>query len=205
MTDFDAIKKDIMVDPMNKAYTDQGIEPLFKASKEARLVIVGQAPGKQTQDKGRVWDDKSGDRLRQWIGVSREEFYQTDKIAHLPMDFYYPGKAKTGDMAPRKDFAKTWHPVLLEAMPDVQTIVLAGAHAQKFYLAKDAKKNLTETVKAYEDYLPEYFPIVHPSPLNFRWHSQNPWFEEQVVPEFRKLVQSVLWVGRNSWCSIRET
>lgn len=192
MTSIDQIKQEIMNDPANKIYTQRGIEPLFKASPAAKLVVVGQAPGKQAEESQMVWNDKSGDRLREWMGLDRELFYQTDKIAHLPIDFYYPGKAKTGDKAPRSNFAAQWHPKLLETMSQVETIVLAGAYAQKFYLGKSAKRNLTETVKHYQDYLPEYFPLVHPSPLNFRWHRQNPWFEKEVVPHFRGLLEEIL-------------
>ncbi len=189
---FDEITKQIMTDPKNKKFTERGGAPLYKASKKAKIVIVGQAPGKKAEASGLFWNDPSGDRLREWMGVSREEFYTTDKIAHLPMDFYFPGKAKTGDNPPRKDFAAKWHPMILEAMPSIETIVLIGAYSQKYYLGKARKRNLTETVRHYEDYLPDYFPLVHPSPLNYRWHTQNPWFEEQVVPIFRTFIQEVL-------------
>lgn len=189
---FDKITKQIMEDERNKEYTDRGVKPLYSASKEAKIAIIGQAPGKKAEESRLFWNDPSGDRLREWMGVSREEFYSTDKIAHLPMDFYFPGKAKTGDKAPRKHFAETWHSMILEAMPNIETIVLIGNYSQKHYLGKDRKRNLTETVRHYKEYLPEYFPLVHPSPLNFRWHSQNPWFEEEVVPEFREFIQEVL-------------
>jgi len=189
---FEEITKQIMADPQNKVFTERGVAPLYKASKKAKIVIVGQAPGKKAEASGLFWNDPSGDRLREWMGISREEFYTTDKIAHLPMDFYFPGKAKTGDNPPRKDFATKWHPMILEAMPSIETIVLIGAYSQKYYLGKARKRNLTETVRHYEDYLPDYFPLVHPSPLNYRWHTQNPWFEEQVVPIFRTFIQEVL-------------
>lgn len=189
---FDKITKQIMEDERNKVYTDRGVKPLYSASKEAKIAIIGQAPGKKAEESRLFWNDPSGDRLREWMGVSREEFYSIDKIAHLPMDFYFPGKAKTGDKAPRKHFAETWHSMILEAMPNIETIVLIGNYSQKHYLGKDRKRNLTETVRHYKEYLPDYFPLVHPSPLNFRWHSQNPWFEEEVVPEFREFIQEVL-------------
>lgn len=189
---FDKITKQIMEDERNKVYTDRGVKPLYSASKEAKIAIIGQAPGKKAEESRLFWNDPSGDRLREWMGVSREEFYSTDKIGHLPMDFYFPGKAKTGDKAPRKHFAETWHSMILEAMPNIETIVLIGHYSQKHYLGKDRKRNLTETVRHYKEYLPDYFPLVHPSPLNFRWHSQNPWFEEEVVPEFREFIQEVL-------------
>lgn len=105
MTIFEKIKEEIMVDTMNVSYTNGGIAPLFKASKDARIVIVGQAPGRKAEETQMIWNDLSGDRLREWMGISRQVFYESDRIAHLPMDFYYPGKAKQGDLPPRKGFA----------------------------------------------------------------------------------------------------
>lgn len=192
MTIFEEIKQEIMDDPMNNVYTSKGIPPLFKASKDARIVIVGQAPGRKAEETRLFWNDLSGDRLRDWMVISREEFYNTDRIAQLPMDFYYPGKAKTGDVPPRKGFANKWHPRLLEEMPDVETILLIGNYSQKYYLDKRSGKNLTETVKNFQNYLPEYLPLVHPSPLNLGWLNRNPWFESEVLPVLREIVNDNL-------------
>ncbi|HPD12909.1 MAG TPA: uracil-DNA glycosylase family protein [Bacilli bacterium] len=186
--DVEKIKQAIMADSMNKVFTDQGIEPLFKVSPEAEIVLVGQAPGRLAQATKMVWNDQSGERLRMWLGLSRKEFYESEKIAHMPMDFYYPGKGKNGDNPPRRGFAEKWHPLLLKEMPKVKTLVLIGSFAQKFYL-KDKAKTLTETVKNYDKYLPDYFPLVHPSPLNLSWLKQNPWFEEEVIPVLRALIR----------------
>ena len=123
VTIFDTIQHEIMEDPMNQNYTEKGIPPLFKASDDARLVIVGQAPGRKAEATRLFWNDPSGDRLRDWLGISRKQFYNSDFIAQLPMDFYYPGKTKTGDKPPRRGFAEKWHPRLLEAMPNVETIL----------------------------------------------------------------------------------
>lgn len=177
-----------MNDPMNSGYTARGIEPLFKASKDARIVIVGQAPGRKAEETRLYWNDLSGDRLREWLGMTREEFYSTDCIAHLPMDFYFPGKGESGDLPPRKGFAEKWHPLLLEEMPQIETIILVGSYAQKYYLGKRRKKNLTETVRNFREFLPNYFPLVHPSPLNLGWFKRNPWFEEEVIPILKKTV-----------------
>ena len=192
MDKFEEITKLIMDDPSNESFTKRNVPPLFKASKEAKIVIIGQAPGRKAEETQMFWNDLSGDRLREWMGVSRELFYSTDKIAHLPMDFYYPGKAKSGDVPPRKDFAEKWHPLILKEMPDIETIILIGGYAQKFYLGKSRERNLTETVKNYQQYLPKYFPLVHPSPLNLGWLKRNPWFEEEVVPVMRKMVHDTL-------------
>jgi uracil-DNA glycosylase len=185
---FEEITREIMADAMNCDYTENGIPPLFKASKEARIAIVGQAPGRKAQETRLFWNDLSGDRLREWMGISREAFYTTDRIAQLPMDFYYPGKAKTGDLPPRKGFAEKWHPRLLEAMPDIGTIILIGNYAQGYYLDKRRGKTLTGTVRAFREYLPEYLPLVHPSPLNLGWLKRNPWFENEVLPVLKTIV-----------------
>ena len=187
LTVFAEIQRAIMADPMNQEYTERGIPPLFKASEEARLVIVGQAPGRKAEETRLFWNDPSGDRLREWLDVTREAFYGSEKIAQLPMDFYYPGKAKSGDKPPRKGFAEKWHPPLLEAMPDVKTILLVGSYAQKYYLGERRKANLTETVKNFREYLPRFLPLVHPSPLNIGWLKRNPWFESEVIPVLREL------------------
>ncbi|GEQ32653.1 uracil-DNA glycosylase family protein [Marinilactibacillus psychrotolerans] len=192
MTIFEEITQEIMADPMNELYTNRAVPPLFKASKEAHIAIVGQAPGRKAEETNMFWNDASGDRLRDWMGISRELFYSTDKIAHLPMDFYYPGKAKSGDVPPRKGFAEKWHSRILKEMPDLETIILIGSYAQKCYLGQRREKNLTETVRNYQQYAPEYLPLVHPSPLNYGWLKRNPWFETDVVPELRKLVEKEL-------------
>lgn len=191
-TIFDEIKQEIIADPYNKDYTDRGINPVFYASKNARIAIIGQAPGKKVEETQIFWNDQSGDRLRNWMGISRELFYETDLIAQLPMDFYYPGKAKTGDKPPRKGFADKFHPQILKEMPNIETIILIGNYSQKHYLGKDRQKNLTETVRHYKDYLPEYFPLVHPSPLNQRWMKKNPWFKTDVLPDFKEMIQTYI-------------
>lgn len=192
MNVFEKIKHEIMDDPMNEAYTKMRIPPLFKASVEARIVIVGQAPGRKAEATRLFWNDLSGDRLRDWMGVSREIFYNTDRIAHLPMDFYYPGKARTGDVPPRKGFAEKWHPRLLNEMQNINIIIPIGSYAQKYYLGDRREKSLTETVRSYQNYLPSYLPLVHPSPLNIGWLKNNLWFEEDVLPVLKDIVDKNL-------------
>ena len=187
-----SIHAEIMADEANRSYTDAGIEPLYVADPKARIAVVGQAPGKQAQDRGLAWADASGERLCSWLGVTEERFRDPTQFALLPMDFYYPGKGRSGDRAPRRGFAATWHPRLLDEMPDIELIVLAGQYAVKHYLGAAAKGNLTETIRAYRDYLPRYLPIVHPSPLNFRWHAKQLWFEAEVVPALQQRVADVL-------------
>ena len=192
MRTIEDITKAIIADPQNKAFTEQGINPLFAAPKNARINIVGQAPGLKTQQAGLYWKDKSGDRLREWLGVDEETFYQSGYFAVLPMDFYFPGHGKSGDLPPRKGFADKWHQPILELLPDIELTILIGQYAQKYYLHQKGTVKLTETVQHYQDYLPDFFPLVHPSPRNQIWMVKNPWFEAEVVPELQALVQKII-------------
>ena len=178
-------------DPRNKRYTEHGISPIFQVSGKARILIVGQAPGKKVEESRIPFNDKSGEKLIQWMGIDRDTFYSA-KIAILPMDFYFPGKGKTGDLPPRSFIAEEYHEDFLALMPEIRLTILIGAYSVKYYLGERMEKNLTETVRNFEAYLPQYFPVVHPSPLNFRWQRKNPWFEKNVVPELQKRVKTVL-------------
>ena len=178
-------------DSMNASFHSRGWPPVYTASPRSRIVLVGQAPGRIAQETRTPWNDASGRTLRQWLGVTDEQFYDPDLFALMPMDFYYPGRAAHGDLPPRSEFAKKWHPRLLAQMPDVRLTILVGAHAQQYYLNKQAKRNLTETVAHYVEYLPHYFPLVHPSPLNFRWRARNPWFEMNVIPILSEMVKEL--------------
>lgn len=188
----DLIRAEIVADPSNAWAAELGWEPLYSVSEGARIVLVGQAPGRKAQESRKPWNDASGVKLRSWLGVTDEQFYDPDLFAILPMDFYYPGKGASGDLPPRKDFAERWHPRILAELPSRGLTVLVGSYAQKYYLGARAKKSLTETVRAYAEYLPETVPLVHPSPLNFRWQAKNPWFEADVVPALRTAVAGAL-------------
>ncbi|WP_210386528.1 uracil-DNA glycosylase family protein [Globicatella sp. HMSC072A10] len=186
------VVQEIMADEMNQFYTQEGIEPLFVAPSTAKILLVGQAPGRLAQESRQTFNDPSGDRLRSWLGVNREVFYESGKFGIVPMDFYFPGKGKSGDKPPRKGFAEKWHPQLLELMPDVELIILIGAYSQKYYLGNHRKRTLTETVRHYQEYLPKFLPLVHPSPLNIGWMKRNPWFEEEVIPELQHRVKEIV-------------
>ena len=192
MDSFEQLKQEIMADSDNRKYTDVGIEPLFSTPNTAKILIIGQAPGIKAQESKIFFNDKSGVKLREWMGIDDEIFYKSGLIGVVPMDFYYPGKGKSGDLPPRKNFAQKWHVKVLELMPNLELIVLVGKYAQDYYLGNNKKQNLTETVYNYKQYLPRYFPIVHPSPLNFRWHNKNSWFIQEVVPELQKRVKEIL-------------
>ena len=196
-TIFEKIFEEICNDPENKEFKEKGYEPVYTAWAKAKIVIVGQAPGHKAQETKKPWNDVSWETLRKWLWVTEEQFYDSDLISLIPMDFYYPGKGNHWDLPPRKWFAEKWHPILLENMPEVKLFILIWAYSQKYYLAKNIKSNLTETVNSYKEYLPKYFPIVHPSPLNFRWRSKNPWFENEVIPELQKLVRKIIDENKN--------
>lgn len=185
------ITEKLRTDERNQSYTKRGISPVFQISSDAKVLIIGQAPGRKVEETGIPFNDKSGEKLIGWMGIDRETFY-SPKIAIVPMDFYYPGKGKSGDLPPRKFIAEEYHPEILKMMPDIRLTILIGSYSMDYYLKGRKKKNLTKTVASYREYLPEYFPIVHPSPLNFRWQAKNPWFEEQVVPQLQKMVQDIL-------------
>lgn len=192
MTSLEEITKAIMADSQNKVFTEKNIEPLFAAPKTARINIVGQAPGIKAQESRLYWNDKSGDRLREWVGVDYDTFYHSGYFAVIPMDFYYPGKGKSGDLPPRKGFAQKWHQPILDLLPDIQLTILIGNYAQKYYLHQKSSVKLTDTVEHYKKYLPDYFPLVHPSPRNQIWMSKHPWFEAQVVPDLKKIIQQII-------------
>lgn len=185
MQTVDDIFREIQRDPQNRNFTNKGILPLYHIEPDAKILIISQAPSRKAQESMIFWHDPSGDRLRNWMGISQNQFYHSGKIAVMPLDFYYPGKGPHGDLPPRKGFADKWHPLLLSLMPHVQLKLLIGQYAQKYYLQKNRQRKLTETVRQFEDYLPDYFPLVHPSPLNYGWLKQHPWFQTQVVPRLQ--------------------
>lgn len=189
---YQKFKEAIMADPANATFTENNIPPLFSAPEQAKIVVVGQAPGIKAQTTGKYWNDPSGVRLREWLGVTDEQFYESDLFAVLPMDFYYPGKGKTGDLPPRKEFAVKWLPLILAELPHVELVILVGSYAQNHFLKATKWRTLTERVAHYEAYLPDYFPIVHPSPLNGRWLKNNPWFLAEVVPALQRRVAGIV-------------
>ena len=185
---FEAIK----ADPQNINYTKEGSEPLYSVHKEAKICIIGQAPGIRAHESRLFWNDPSGERLRDWLGIDRETFYQSNKISILPLDFYFPGKGKSGDLPPRKGFAEKWHEQLLQQMPEIEFFVLVGSYTIKYYLNLKSSAKTTEVIRDFEKYLPKYFPLIHPSPRNNIWLAKNPWFEPQLVPELQKRIAQLM-------------
>ncbi|MBC7472402.1 MAG: uracil-DNA glycosylase family protein [candidate division SR1 bacterium] len=186
------INKQITNDISNQWAISLGYKPIYSVSENSKIILISQAPGRVSQEKNIAWDDASGKTLKNWLGVTENEFYNLNNFAILPMDFYYPGKDLYGDLPPRKEFARLWHLQILNQMNNVRLKILIGGYAQKYYLFNEKKSNLTKKVSDFETFLPEYFPIVHPSPLNFRWKTKNPWFESEVIPKLQKIVKGIL-------------
>ncbi|MBY5034943.1 uracil-DNA glycosylase family protein [Streptococcus gallolyticus] len=188
----ETIRRAIMDDADNQSFTARGIVPLFEAPKTAGIVIVGQAPGIRAQESGLYFRDPSGDNLRDWMGVTEEEFYDSGLIAVVPMDFYFPGAGKSGDLPPRKGFAEKWHGQILQEMPDIELTMLIGQYAQHYYLKQKKSIKVTDNVRHFHDFLPDYFPLVHPSPRNNIWQAKNPWFKQEVLPSLKGRVAAIL-------------
>jgi len=167
-------------------------KPVLRASETARLLIVSQAPGKKVHATGIPWNDPSGDRLRDWLQMDKTQFYDTSRIAIIPMGLCYPGKGKSGDLPPRPECAPHWHQRLLACIPNIQLTLLIGQYAQHYYLKGRTEANLTKTVESWENYLPDFFPLPHPSPRNRLWLKRNAWFEEKVIPALRQQVTNIV-------------
>lgn len=174
------------------AHLPQGPRPVLQADARARILIAGQAPGSKVHASGVPFDDASGERLRQWMGLSREEFYDPKLVAILPMGFCYPGTGASGDLPPRKECAVQWRAPLLRAIPRIELTLVIGQYAMAWHLPGDSNKNLTETVRAWRLHWPDVLPLPHPSPRNNIWLKANPWFELEVVPAVRDRVRSLL-------------
>jgi uracil-DNA glycosylase len=169
-----------------------GVNPIVAASKKSKIIIIGQAPGRIVHNTSIPWNDKSGDNLRNWLGVDKATFYNENIIALMPMGFCYPGSGKTGDLAPRPECAPLWHSKLMASMSEASLVLLIGQYAQDYYLGKKAKGTLTETVQHFKTYLPKYFPLPHPSPRNNIWQAKNEWFGKEVLPALKRKVKQVV-------------
>lgn len=172
-----------------KEYLPLGARPIVQLSKFSKVIIIGQAPGRIVHQTGIPWNDASGKKLREWMNVDEATFYNRDIFSILPMGFCYPGKGNSGDLAPRPECAPLWHLQFLENLITKPLILLIGQYAQRYYLNKTFEVSLTNTVKKYELFLPEYFPLPHPSPRNQNWVKINPWFMEEVIPLLRKRIK----------------
>ena len=191
MSRFESLLAAVQQCDICEKHLPQGVRPVLQIDPKARILIVGQAPGRKVHESGVPFDDASGDRLRDWMGVTREVFYDAEKIAILPMGFCFPGTGKSGDLPPRPECAPAWRDQLLSHLDKVELTLLVGQYAQTYHL-KDKPASLTETVRGWRAYWPEVIPIPHPSPRNNVWLSKNPWLEKELLPDLRRQVQRVL-------------
>jgi uracil-DNA glycosylase len=175
-----------------EAHLPLGPKPVFIAAGTARLLIVGQAPGRRVHGTGIPWNDPSGDNLRTWLGMDRPAFYDAARIAIIPAGLCYPGTGRGGDLPPRPECAPTWHPRFRAALPHIRLTLLVGQYAQAYYLGTKRKRTLAATVHAWNEYGPEFLPLPHPSPRNRLWLRRNPWFERDVIPALRHHVRVAL-------------
>jgi len=191
MSSLRELLRDVRACTVCAEHLDAGPRPIVQVGATAPIVIIGQAPGRRVHESGIPWHDPSGDRLRSWLGVSEETFYDADRVAIIPMGFCYPGSAASGDKAPRRECAPLWHDALLSHLPQDRLEVIIGTYAQKKYI-DSPRKNLTETVASWQHYLPHQIVMPHPSPRNVGWFKKNPWFETDVIPAVQSRVQEVL-------------
>lgn len=165
--------------------------PIIRGKSSAKILIIGQAPGAKVHTSSIPWNDASGKRLRQWLGLTDDEFYNEENIAIMPMGLCYPGKGKSGDLPPRPECAPLWHEKILEQLPHLEFTLLIGQYAQQYYLANRAK-TLTETVQQWQQWFPDKLPLPHPSPRNTLWLKRNPWFEINVLPVLQQRIKTIL-------------
>lgn len=175
-----------------KSFLPNVPRPIIQASSSSKILIIGQAPGQKVQNSGVPWDDASGNNLREWLGVDKQTFYNDRIFALIPMGFCFPGTGKSGDLPPRPECAPLWHQQVLKSMTDVKLTILIGQYAQKYYLKSNARFTLTETVQNYNEYLPDYLPLPHPSPRNNIWQKRNGWFRESLIQVLRDKIHSIL-------------
>jgi uracil-DNA glycosylase len=168
-----------------------GPRPVLRAGRAARILVVGQAPGARVHASGIPWDDPSGERLRAWMGLGTDAFYDESRIAIIPMGYCYPGRGRGGDLPPRRECASLWLDQLLARLPRIELTLLIGLHAQRHFLGGRRKRSLTDTARAWREFAPEYLPLPHPSARNTPWFRRNPWFERELLPVLRERIRSL--------------
>lgn len=191
MSRFESLLAAVQQCDICEKHLPHGVRPVLQIDPKAKILIVGQAPGRKVHKSGVPFDDASGDRLRDWMGVTREVFYDAEQVAILPMGFCYPGTGKSGDLPPRSECAPAWRDQLLSHLDNVKLTLLVGQYAQAYHLT-DKPASLTETVREWRTYGPGVIPIPHPSPRNNIWLSKNPWFEKELLKGLRRQVHWVL-------------
>ena len=184
--------KEVRACTLCAAHLPQGPRPVLQVGAEARILIAGQAPGSKVHASGVPFDDASGERLRQWMGLDRDSFYDPQRVAILPMGFCYPGTGRSGDLPPRRECAPQWRARLLQAMPRIELTLVIGQYAMDWHLPDQKTQSLTDTVRAWREHWPALVTMPHPSPRNNIWLKANPWFEAEIVPDLQARVRLVL-------------
>ena len=191
MTSFPSLLDEVRACTLCEAHLPLGARPVLQLHPKARILIAGQAPGKKVHESGIPFDDASGIRLREWLGVSREVFYDPKQVAILPMGFCFPGSGKSGDLPPRPECAPAWRKQLLSHLRQLEVTVVLGRYAQTYHFG-EASSSVTELVKSWRKYWPSIIPLPHPSPRNNLWLRRNPWFEVELLPSLRQRVSEAL-------------
>ena len=186
----DVLLKDVRACRACADYLPFEPRPVLSVNSAARLLIVGQAPGTRVHETGIPWNDPSGDRLRQWLDIEKDAFYDESLIAIVPMAFCYPGKGKSGDLPPRRECAQLWRQQLLACLPNIELTLLIGQYAQQYHTPQ-AGKSVREVVQRWNELLPAFFPTPHPSPRNQLWLRRNAWFERDAVPVLRQTIKKL--------------
>jgi uracil-DNA glycosylase len=191
MTSFNSLLTEVLACTICAEHLPHGVRTVLQIHPQARVLIAGQAPGKKVHESGVPFDDASGNRLREWMGVSREVFYDTKQVAIVPMGFCFPGTGKSGDLPPRLECAPAWRDQLLGHLCQLEVTLVIGQYAQAYHI-KEERSSLTETVRDWQSYWPNMIPLPHPSPRNNIWLNRNPWFEQDLLPMLRRRVSEAL-------------
>lgn len=186
------LREEISACRLCEFHLPHGVRPVVSFSSTARLLIIGQAPGSKVHESGVPWDDASGDRLREWTGLTREEMYDPEHVALVPMAFCYPGKASGGDKPPRRECAPQWHERVLAELPEDRLTLLVGTYAQARYLPSAKQASMTERVRRFREFLPGFFPLPHPAWRSTIWMRKNSWFEAEVLPVLRSEIAQLM-------------
>ena len=189
---FDNLRNDILDCKLCSLDLPVSPNPVIQINPNAKILIAGQAPGRKVHETGIPFNDASGERLREWMGVDKTIFYDPNIVAILPMGFCYPGTGKSGDLPPRKECAEKWRNKVLSQLPNIKLTLLIGQYAMKWHLGKGMQRNLTATVENWRNYPNDQFPLPHPSPRNYGWLKKNPWFEEMVIPDLKRRIKGTL-------------
>ena len=191
MTAFNSLLAEVCTCTICAEHLPHGVRPVLQIHPQARVLIAGQAPGRKVHESGVPFDDASGMRLREWMGVTREVFYDAKQLAIVPMGFCFPGTGKSGDLPPRPECASAWRDQLLGHLCQLEVTLVIGQYAQAYHINEE-RSSLTETVRHWQTYWPNMIPLPHPSPRNNIWLNRNPWFEQELLPMLQRRVSEAL-------------